>query len=66
MLNQFYGQNEAGGISMLSPEDHDPRRPELLRTAGKIMEGVEVAVRDADGRHLPPASTASCAYVPRT
>lgn len=53
VLNQFYGQNEAGGISMLSPQDHDPRRPELLRTAGKIMEGVEVAVRDPDGRHLP-------------
>ncbi|MFJ8210210.1 AMP-binding protein [Streptomyces sp. NPDC096033] len=53
VLNQFYGQNEAGGISMLSPEDHDPRRPELLRTAGKVMEGVEVAVRDPDGRHLP-------------
>ncbi|MFB0627444.1 AMP-binding protein [Streptomyces sp. AB3(2024)] len=53
VLNQFYGQNEAGGISMLSPQDHDPLRPELLRTAGKIMEGVEVAVRDADGRHLP-------------
>ncbi|WP_371680802.1 AMP-binding protein [Streptomyces sp. NBC_01276] len=53
VLNQFYGQNEAGGISMLSPQDHDPLRPELLRTAGKIMEGVEVTVRDADGRHLP-------------
>nr|WP_121014399.1 AMP-binding protein [Streptomyces sp. 3211.6] len=53
VLNQFYGQNEAGGISMLSPQDHDPRRPELLRTAGKIMEGVEVAVRDPEGRHLP-------------
>ncbi|MFE1792662.1 AMP-binding protein [Streptomyces sp. NPDC059525] len=53
VLNQFYGQNEAGGISMLSPEDHDPRRPELLRTAGKVMEGVEVAVRDPDGRQLP-------------
>ncbi len=53
VLNQFYGQNEAGVISMLSPQDHDPRRPELLRTAGKIMEGVEVAVRDADGRRLP-------------
>ncbi|MEV6578701.1 AMP-binding protein [Streptomyces sp. NPDC051582] len=53
VLNQFYGQNEAGGISILSPEDHDPRRPERLRTAGKVMEGVEVAVRDAEGRHLP-------------
>ncbi|MFB6807753.1 AMP-binding protein [Streptomyces sp. NPDC056387] len=53
VLNQFYGQNEAGGISVLSPQDHDPRRPELLRTAGKILDGVEVSVRDADGRHLP-------------
>lgn len=53
VLNQFYGQNEAGGISVLPPEDHDPRRPELLRTAGKIMEGVEVVVRDAEGRNLP-------------
>ncbi|MFF4098960.1 AMP-binding protein [Streptomyces sp. NPDC001903] len=53
VLNQFYGQNEAGGISILSPQDHDPQRPELLRTAGKIMEGVEVAIRDPDGRHLP-------------
>ncbi|MEU9720141.1 AMP-binding protein [Streptomyces sp. NPDC047976] len=53
VLNQFYGQNEAGGISMLTPEDHDPARPELLRTAGKIIDGVEVAVRAPDGRHLP-------------
>ncbi|MFI6148698.1 AMP-binding protein [Streptomyces sp. NPDC051109] len=53
VLNQFYGQNEAGGISMLSPQDHDPLRPELLRTAGKVMEGVEVVTCGADGRHLP-------------
>ncbi|MFF4578863.1 AMP-binding protein [Streptomyces sp. NPDC001373] len=53
VLNQFYGQNEAGGISMLSPQDHDPQRPELLRTAGKAMDGVEIAVVDAAGRHLP-------------
>ncbi|MYT26960.1 AMP-binding protein, partial [Streptomyces sp. SID7760] len=53
VLNQFYGQNEAGGISVLPPEDHDPRRPELLRTAGKVIEGVEVVIRDAEGRSLP-------------
>lgn len=53
VLHQIYGQNEAGGVSMLLPQDHDPRRPELLRTAGKILEGVEVAIRDADGRRLP-------------
>ncbi|MGW1076117.1 AMP-binding protein [Streptomyces sp. NPDC002537] len=53
VLHQFYGQNEAGGISRLEPEDHDPERPELLRTAGKVIEGVEVAIRDDRGRDLP-------------
>ncbi|MEU8776810.1 AMP-binding protein [Streptomyces sp. NPDC048606] len=53
VLNQFYGQNEAGGISMLTPEDHDPRRPELLRTAGRALDGVEISIRDAAGRSLP-------------
>ncbi|MEU3064672.1 AMP-binding protein [Streptomyces subrutilus] len=56
VLYQFYGQNEAGGISVLTPEDHDPRRPELLRTAGRAMEGVEVSVRDPAGHHLPPGA----------
>ncbi|MFI5666083.1 AMP-binding protein [Streptomyces sp. NPDC051704] len=66
VLNQFYGQNEAGGISMLSPEDHDPRRPELLRTAGKVIEGVEVAVRDAAGRQLPAGERGEiCVRSPR-
>ncbi|GAA0479368.1 AMP-binding protein [Streptomyces sp. NPDC046215] len=53
VLQQFYGQNEAGGISLLSAEDHDPERPELLRTAGKVLDGVEVAIRDEDGRDVP-------------
>lgn len=53
VLTQFYGQNEAGGISVLTPADHDPDRPELLRSAGKVLPGVEVAVRDTDGKDLP-------------
>ncbi|MBT2382052.1 AMP-binding protein [Streptomyces sp. ISL-11] len=53
VLNQFYGQNEAGGISMLSAEDHDPDRLDRLRSAGKILDGVEVAIRDEHGRDLP-------------
>ncbi|MEU1625413.1 AMP-binding protein [Streptomyces sp. NPDC020096] len=53
VLIQFYGQNEAGGISVLTAEDHDVERPERLRSAGKVLDGVEVAVRDESGRDLP-------------
>ncbi|MFG2894145.1 AMP-binding protein [Streptomyces sp. NPDC048248] len=53
VLVQGYGQNEAGGISVLAPEDHDPLRPDRLRSAGKVLPGVEVAIRDASGRDLP-------------
>ncbi|PNE37480.1 MULTISPECIES: AMP-binding protein [Streptomyces] len=54
VLVQGYGQNEAGGISVLTQEDHDPERPDRLRSAGKVLPDVEVAVRDESGRDLPP------------
>ncbi|UNO43030.1 AMP-binding protein [Streptomyces sp. MST-110588] len=53
VLVQFYGQNEAGGISLLAAEDHDIQRPDRLRSAGKVLPSVEVAIRDASGRDLP-------------
>ncbi|KOT56553.1 MULTISPECIES: AMP-binding protein [Streptomyces] len=53
VLVQFYGQNEAGGISVLPAEDHDPDNLERLRSAGRILPNVEVAVRDENGRDLP-------------
>ncbi|WP_414169343.1 AMP-binding protein [Streptoverticillium reticulum] len=56
VLLQFYGQNEAGGISILTPEDHDldhPRHLQRLRSAGRPLEGVEIAIRDESGRDLP-------------
>ncbi|MYW08472.1 AMP-binding protein [Streptomyces sp. SID2563] len=54
VLVQVYAQNETGGISVLPPQDHDLARPERMRTAGRVLPGVDVAVRDADGRDLPP------------
>ncbi|MFJ5679319.1 AMP-binding protein [Streptomyces sp. NPDC093097] len=54
VLVQGYGQNEAGGISVLTFDDHDPERPDRLRSAGKVLPDVEVAVRDSAGRDLPP------------
>ncbi|MEU7040566.1 AMP-binding protein [Streptomyces varsoviensis] len=53
VLVQGYGQNEAGGISVLTAEDHDPDRPDRLRSAGKVLPDVEVAIRDESGRDLP-------------
>ncbi|MFD7104083.1 AMP-binding protein [Streptomyces celluloflavus] len=54
VLEQFYGLTEAGPISSLPPEDHDPAHPERLASAGKVRNGVEVVIRDAKGRDLPP------------
>ncbi|ARF59049.1 AMP-binding protein [Streptomyces gilvosporeus] len=54
VLFQVYGQNEAGGIALLNQDDHDLERPERLRSAGKVIESVEVAIRDESGRDLPP------------
>ncbi|MFM9370626.1 AMP-binding protein [Streptomyces sp. Da 82-17] len=53
VLVQFYGQNEAGGISVLTAADHDPDRPERMRSAGRVLPGVDVAIRDTDGKDLP-------------
>jgi fatty-acyl-CoA synthase len=53
VLMQGYGQNEAGGISVLAQDDHDPQRPDRLRSAGKVLPDVEVAIRDESGRDLP-------------
>ncbi|GAA2689811.1 AMP-binding protein [Streptomyces lunalinharesii] len=53
VLMQVYGQGEAGAISMLSPADHTSERRDLMRTAGKVLPGVEVEVRDAQGEPVP-------------
>ncbi|MFE6691556.1 AMP-binding protein [Streptomyces sp. NPDC057743] len=54
VLMQGYGQTESGSISVLTPDDHDLNRPERLRSAGKVLPDVEVAIRDESGRDLPP------------
>jgi len=54
---QVYGLTETtGAITALPPGDHDPDGPkkDLLRSAGKAIEGVELRVVDpATGRDLP-------------
>ncbi|MEU8762685.1 AMP-binding protein [Streptomyces sp. NPDC048659] len=54
VLQQGYGQFEAGAVSVLTAAEHDPDRPDVLRTAGRPVPGAEVEIRDAAGRALPP------------
>jgi fatty-acyl-CoA synthase len=50
---QVYGMTETtGSIVALAPEDHVAGSPRM-RSAGKALPGVELAILDADGRRLP-------------
>jgi long-chain acyl-CoA synthetase len=52
---QFYGMSEtSGAVVALSAEDHDPERGERMRSAGKPLRGVEIAILDAAGDKLAP------------
>ncbi|MBO1417484.1 AMP-binding protein [Streptomyces sp. FH025] len=53
VFQQAYGQFEAGIVSVLPAAEHDPDRLDLLRTAGPLVDGVEVEIRDEDDRALP-------------
>jgi acyl-CoA synthetase (AMP-forming)/AMP-acid ligase II len=52
---QMYGMTETTGtIVALPPEDHDPKGNPRMRSAGKPLPGVEIAILDEQGRSLPP------------
>jgi fatty-acyl-CoA synthase len=53
ILHQAYGQTEALGIACLPAWDHDPAQPDVLRSCGHPLPGVEVEIRDERGRPLP-------------
>lgn len=39
VLQQGYGQFEAGAVSFLTAAEHDPDRPDILRTSGRPVPG---------------------------
>jgi fatty-acyl-CoA synthase len=53
VLQQLYAATETGIVAHLTPEEHDPRRPGLLSSCGRLMPGVEVEVRGDDGKPVP-------------
>lgn len=59
---QMYGMTETWGtVVMLPPEDHRPDRASKMTSAGKALPGVELAILDEDGKHLPPGSVGEVA-----
>ncbi|ROO87715.1 fatty-acyl-CoA synthase [Actinocorallia herbida] len=61
-----YGQFEAGAISVLPAAEHDPDDLDVLRTAGRLVPGVKVEIRDTDGKPLPSGEVGEiCARGPQ-
>lgn len=59
---QMYGMTETTGtIVALPPEDHDLNGNQRMRSAGKPLPGVEVAVLDEAGNKLPPGKVGEIA-----
>ena len=55
-LTQAYGQTEICPLTFLRHEDHLRalnERPEILRAAGKPVDGVKIRLTDSDGRDVP-------------
>jgi acyl-CoA synthetase (AMP-forming)/AMP-acid ligase II len=51
---QYFGMTEVSGtISLLSPNDHDLSRPQLLGSVGRALPGSAIEIRDPEGRVVP-------------
>jgi acyl-CoA synthetase (AMP-forming)/AMP-acid ligase II len=50
---QFYGTTETFIITLLRPEQHRTEDPELLKSCGQPMPGVELRIVDAGGHDVP-------------
>ncbi|MDX2237194.1 MAG: fatty acid--CoA ligase [Hyphomonadaceae bacterium] len=59
---QMYGMTETTGtICALPPEDHTPEGGPRMRSAGKALPGVELAILDEAGNRLPPGAVGEIA-----
>lgn len=59
---QNYGMTEtAGSVTALVPEDHSLEDVPRMKSAGKPLPGVEIAILDPQGRPLPPGQSGEIA-----
>lgn len=49
VIAHAYGASEEGLVSLLAPQDQDPARPGTFASAGRVLPGVQVRLRKADG-----------------
>lgn len=57
-LVQFFGMTEnTGSATVLGPAEHDPARPQLLKSVGKPYPGMSLEIRDPDGRVVAPGTS---------
>jgi acyl-CoA synthetase (AMP-forming)/AMP-acid ligase II len=55
---QMYGLTETGGAATFLPaDDHDLAGNQRMRSAGRPAAGVQLTIKDADGRDLPTGET---------
>jgi acyl-CoA synthetase (AMP-forming)/AMP-acid ligase II len=52
-FGQVYGLTEAGLVTYLPPEDHEPAGTARMRSCGRPISGMEVKVIDDGGHELP-------------
>jgi fatty-acyl-CoA synthase len=57
VLHQIYGTSESGAVIDLPAAEHDLSRPESLTSCGRPAPGVEVELRDEDGKPVPVGQT---------
>jgi long-chain acyl-CoA synthetase len=60
-FQQWYGQTEFGGVTVLHAADHDVADSDVLSSVGRPMVGCEVAVHDDDGTPLAPGEVGEVA-----
>ncbi|GHJ37165.1 AMP-binding protein [Streptomyces sp. TS71-3] len=53
VLHQLYGATENGVVTQLTPEEHDLDRPGSLSGCGRPGPGIEVELRDEEGKPVP-------------
>ncbi len=59
---QMYGMTETTGtVVALPPEDHDPYGNARMRSAGRALPGVEIAILSEDGARLGPGAVGEIA-----
>ncbi|AEM84808.1 class I adenylate-forming enzyme family protein [Streptomyces violaceusniger] len=57
VVHQGYGQTETGMLTLLTPDDMTEWPDQVYDSVGRAWSGVEIGVRDPEGRPVPAGTT---------